>query len=148
PSSRFQLRRGGRGDRRRECGERVALGLSDHLRLSGPRRSGREDRRAAAGGQAMNYETLRLSSENGIAILELSRPPVNALGRRLVEDLGAALAELETDASLRGLIVAAEGKAFCAGADLKERQTMTEDDVRAWVPMLGSAFTRLASFPA
>jgi len=96
----------------------------------------------------MNYETLRLSSENGIAILELSRPPVNALGRRLVEDLGAALAELETDASLRGLIVAAEGKAFCAGADLKERQTMTEDDVRAWVPMLGSAFTRLASFPA
>ena len=95
----------------------------------------------------MTYETLRLSREDDHAVLTLARPPVNALGRRLVEDLGAALATLEKDASLRALIVAAEGKAFCAGADLKERQSMSEDDVRAWVPFLGGTFTSLAALP-
>src|SRR5262245_9341059 len=95
----------------------------------------------------MTYETLRLSREDDHAVLTLARPPVNALGRRLVEDLGAALAALEKDASLRALIVAAEWKPFCAGADLKERQSMNEDDVRAWVPFLGGTFTRLAALP-
>lgn len=95
----------------------------------------------------MTYETLRLSREDDHAVLTLARPPVNALGRRLVEDLGAALAALEADATLRALIVAAEGKAFCAGADLKERVSMSEEDVRAWVPFLGAAFTRLAAMP-
>ena len=95
----------------------------------------------------MSYETLRHAHEDDHAVLTLARPPVNALGRRLVEDLGAAVAELEKDGSLRALIVAAEGKAFCAGADLKERQGMSEEDVRAWVPFLGGAFNRLAALP-
>lgn len=93
----------------------------------------------------MTRETLRLVREDGGAVLTLARPPVNALGRRLVEELGEVLSELEPDAALRWLIVAAKGKAFCAGADLKERQTMSEEDVRRWVPVLAGTFTRLAS---
>jgi enoyl-CoA hydratase/carnithine racemase len=95
----------------------------------------------------MTYETLRLSREDDLAVLTLARPPVNALGRRLVEDLGAALGECAADPGLCALIVAAEGKVFCAGADLKERQGMSEEDVRAWVPFLGGTFTRLATLP-
>jgi enoyl-CoA hydratase/carnithine racemase len=94
-----------------------------------------------------SYETLKLAGEDGIAVLTLARPPVNALGKRLVEDLGEAVAELGKDEGLRALIVAAEGKAFCAGADLKERQSMSEEDVRAWVPFLGGTFTRLSRLP-
>lgn len=93
----------------------------------------------------MTYETLRLTRENGTALLTLARPPVNALGRRLVEEIGEALAALEADGSLRCLIVAAEGKTFSAGADLKERQTMSEEGVRRWVPFLSGTFTRLSS---
>ena len=93
------------------------------------------------------YETLKLEREDGTAVLTLTRPPVNALGRRLVEELGAAAAALEADPSLRAVIVAAEGKAFCAGADLKERQSMNEEDVRRWVPFLGGTFTHLARCP-
>ena len=81
------------------------------------------------------YETLNLAVEDGIAVLTLARPPVNALGRRLVEDLNDAVAALGKDDSLRALVVAAEGRAFCAGADLKERQGMSAEDVRAWVPL-------------
>ena len=95
----------------------------------------------------MTYETLKLAREGGIAVLTLARPPVNALGRRLVEELANALAALESDPGLRALIVAAEGKAFCAGADLKERQSMSEEDVRRWVPFLGGTFTQLAALP-
>jgi len=96
----------------------------------------------------MEYQTLKLSRDEGIAVLTLARPPVNALGRQLVEELGEVLKALEADDSLRSLIVAAEGKAFCAGADLKERQNMSEDDVRRWVPFLGGTFTVLAELPA
>src|SRR5262245_36125581 len=92
-------------------------------------------------------ETVKLTREGGIAVLTLSRPPVNALGRKLVEEIGSAVAALESDPALRALIVAAEGKAFCAGADLKERQSMSAEDVRAWVPFLGGTFTRLAALP-
>jgi len=95
----------------------------------------------------MNSETLRIAREGTVAVLTLARPPVNALGRRLVEDLNGALSELEKDRALGALIVAAEGKAFCAGADLKERQGMSEDDVRRWVPYLSATFTRLAALP-
>lgn len=97
--------------------------------------------------EAVSDAPLRLETKEGVALLTLARPPVNALGRRLVEELGEALAALDADPALRCLIVAAEGKAFCAGADLKERQTMSEEDVRRWVPFLGGTFTRLARLP-
>ncbi len=88
--------------------------------------------------------------EGGVVLLTLDRPPVNALGRDLVDDLNAALGSLETappEETARAVIVAARGKCFCAGADLKERQTMTEADVRTWVPYLSGTFTRIASLP-
>lgn len=85
--------------------------------------------------------------EGGIGLLTIDRPPVNALGRELVEDLNTACAFLEADAGTRVLVLAAEGKAFCAGADLKERQTMSEEDVRAWVPYLSGTFTRISRLP-
>lgn len=95
----------------------------------------------------MNLETMKLSLDQGIAVLTLARPPVNALGRRLVEDLQTAMSSFEANPALRVLILTAEGKAFCAGADLKERQTMSEEDVRRWVPFLSGTFTRLAELP-
>jgi enoyl-CoA hydratase/carnithine racemase len=89
----------------------------------------------------LSFET----RENGVGLLVIDRPPVNALGRELVEDLNTACRMLETGTDVRVLVLAAKGKAFCAGADLKERQSMSEEDVRAWVPYLQGTFTRIAS---
>lgn len=86
-------------------------------------------------------------NDEGIGLLTLDRPPVNAIGREVVEDLNTACAALEQDREVRVLLLAAKGKAFSAGADLKERQTMTEEDVRAWVPFLSGTFTRFANLP-
>jgi enoyl-CoA hydratase/carnithine racemase len=85
--------------------------------------------------------------EGHVGLLTIDRPPVNALGRGLVEDLNAACEALERGGGPRALVIAAVGKAFCAGADLKERRTMSEQDVRAWVPYLSGTFTRIAVLP-
>jgi enoyl-CoA hydratase/carnithine racemase len=86
---------------------------------------------------------------DGIVTLTLDRPPVNALGRELVEDLTRALADLASDAGARCLVVRGAGKHFCAGADLKEREGMSLDEVRAFVPRLAGACNTLAglAFP-
>lgn len=89
--------------------------------------------------------------EEGIITLTIDRPPVNALGRDLVAELNMACGMLEGAGSAplpRAVVIAAAGKCFCAGADLKERQTMTVDDVKKWVKELSATFTRIASLPA
>jgi methylglutaconyl-CoA hydratase len=87
------------------------------------------------------------SREDGLRVLTMDKPPVNALGRGLVEALGRALGELREDDSARCLVLRSAGKHFCAGADLKERQGMTLDEVRAFVPMLAGVCNAVASLP-
>ncbi len=57
----------------------------------------------------------------GVATLTLNRPQAfNALSEAMLARLHAALDALEQDTSLRAVVLAARGKAFCAGHDLKE----------------------------
>lgn len=95
------------------------------------------------------FRWVRLESmDNGVCLLTVDRPPVNALGRELVDDLIRACAQLEDDGgSCRCLVVSAAGKNFCAGADLKERQSMTLDEVRSFVPRLARACNDVAGLP-
>ena len=88
-----------------------------------------------------------LEAEGGVRTLSLDRPPVNALGRELIEDLTAALEQLGADDAARALIVRSAGKHFCAGADLKERRTMNVDEVRAFVPRIAAVCNALAGLP-
>src|SRR5579885_181654 len=56
-----------------------------------------------------------------IAVLVLNRPqPRNSLSEALLKALSAALAEIKADTSVRAVVLAANGPAFCAGHDLKE----------------------------
>jgi methylglutaconyl-CoA hydratase len=87
------------------------------------------------------------NDDNDVRVLTMNRPPVNALGRELVEELTTTLASLEKDEQARCLILRTGGKQFCAGADLKERQTMSQDEVRAYVPKLAAVCNALAALP-
>lgn len=73
----------------------------------------------------MAYETLLLASAGGVATLTLNRPDaMNAITQRMKEELAAALDAVEADDAARVLVVTGAGsKAFCAGADIKERST-------------------------
>jgi enoyl-CoA hydratase/carnithine racemase len=80
-------------------------------------------------------------------VIELDRPPVNALGRDLVEEIIAVAKEVGDDPASRAAIVRSAGKHFCAGADLKERKEMTVEEVRRFVPRIGDACSALAAIP-
>lgn len=68
-----------------------------------------------------------------IALVTLDRPErMNALSRALVARFGEIGREVAADSEVRLVIVTGAGdKAFCAGADLKERAAMSQDEVRA-----------------
>ena len=85
--------------------------------------------------------------DTGIRTLILDKPPVNALGQELVAAIHEAAGALREDADARVLIVRSAGKHFCGGADLKERQGMTEEQVRAFVPRLAGAVRAVAELP-
>ena len=87
------------------------------------------------------------SQDDGLRILTLDRPPVNALGRDLVAGLERALSALAADGEARCLVVRSGGLHFCGGADLKERRGMSLDEVRAFVPRLAGVCNALASIP-
>ena len=98
--------------------------------------------------QLASLETLEYSQDDlGVGLLLMDRPPVNALGRQLVAELGTAADALAADPSVRALTLAAQGRTFCAGADLKERQTMNAQEVRTFVRLLSATFQKLAVLP-
>ena len=85
-------------------------------------------------------EPLRLERRGGVAILTIDREARrNSLSRELLRSFGRMGETLVKDRGLRAIVLTAAGdKAFCAGADLKERQGMSENDVREVVGMYRS----------
>ncbi len=81
----------------------------------------------------MNYKLLTYKNDNGIITAGLNRPKVNALNGELLGELSALCDHIKEDRSARVLILRSELENFCAGADLKERQGMSEADVRKFV---------------
>lgn len=70
----------------------------------------------------MAYQTVELAREGAFATLTLNRPDrLNSLVPQLYSDLHDALDELRDDDHVRVVIVTGAGKAFCSGADLKQR---------------------------
>ncbi len=70
-------------------------------------------------------EPLLLESRDarGVVTLTLNRPAAfNALSVALIDALHAACQRLALDADLRAVVIAANGRAFCAGHDLREMQ--------------------------
>ncbi len=70
-----------------------------------------------------------VSIDGGIARVTLNRPAqFNALSEAVLEALQAELDRLAVDASVRVVVLAAEGKAFCAGHDLREMRSSAQLD--------------------
>ena len=73
---------------------------------------------------------------------------MNVLSRELVAELASEARRAAIDDSVRAVVVTGAGKrAFCAGANLKERQGWTEDDVRRWLVELHASFRQIERCP-
>lgn len=75
----------------------------------------------------MSAKTVKIELENGIATVTISRPEaLNALNREVIADLGTVTGELSRLEGVRAVILTGSGeKAFVAGADIKEMQSLT-----------------------
>lgn len=72
----------------------------------------------------MNYKTLQIAFDAGIATITLNRPEKrNAISFELIDDLLRALEEVESSDSLV-LILTGAGKAFCSGMDLENLKAL------------------------
>jgi methylglutaconyl-CoA hydratase len=96
------------------------------------------------------YTTLKLTFEGKIATLTLSRAEKrNAISHQLIDEFLAALQEVE-QAPAQVLILAAEGKAFCAGMDLEDLQalvTHTAEENHQHSQRIATLFRSLYDFP-
>ncbi len=65
----------------------------------------------------------------------------NAISRAMLAELAGHVKRVGEGKEVRAVVLTGAGdKAFCAGADLKERATMSEDDVRAFLSTLRQTF--------
>jgi enoyl-CoA hydratase/carnithine racemase len=83
----------------------------------------------------MEFETIRVSVDGPIGRLTLARPErLNALGATMMREIARAARWLDEQPAVRVVIVAGEGRSFCAGADLKDSPVAeaTPDPERSW----------------
>lgn len=98
------------------------------------------------------WETVTLTQDEGtkeIYILTLNRPDaMNALNTQMALDLIECFDYLKDQKDLRTLILTGAGeKSFCVGADLKERNGMTNEDWQKQHEIFESAYEKLRNFP-
>lgn len=72
----------------------------------------------------MAYETLLYEKDDRIARITLNRPQaLNAINRTMFTEIGRALDDVEKDENIRVVVLAGNGRAFCAGVDMNFSQT-------------------------
>ncbi|MGH8894263.1 MAG: enoyl-CoA hydratase/isomerase family protein, partial [Actinomycetes bacterium] len=97
-----------------------------------------------------SYDHVTLRGHDGHVVeLVLDRPEAhNALSTAMARDIAAATAALAADDGVRAVVVSsASDKAFCVGADLKERNTFSDADLMAQRPHFRAAFGGILELP-
>jgi enoyl-CoA hydratase/carnithine racemase len=94
--------------------------------------------------------TVEVSHHAGrVAEITLNRPgAMNSISTELAGELARACAELGGDPETRAVVLSAAGeRAFCAGADLKERAGMTDEDIMRQRHAMRAVFGALLAVP-
>jgi methylglutaconyl-CoA hydratase len=94
-------------------------------------------------------QPVRVERRGSVGILTLDRPDRrNALSRFTLSELGRLTRELVADREVRTIVLTGTGdKVFCAGADLKERQAFSNEDVRVQVGLYRTELEALDRSP-
>jgi enoyl-CoA hydratase len=91
------------------------------------------------------YETIIVETRGRVGLITLNRPKaLNALNTPLIEELLAALDLFATDDGIGAVVLTGSEKAFAAGADIKEMQSLTF--VEAYLREQASAIERAGAF--
>jgi len=87
----------------------------------------------------MAYETILVETRGKVGLVTLNRPQaLNALNSQLIGEVNQALDAFEADPGIGAIVITGSEKAFAAGADIKEMQSLTypetylEDFITSW----------------
>lgn len=81
----------------------------------------------------MALETIEVQREERIGIITLNRPKsLNAINRTLLREVTEAMRDLNADSSVLAIVIHGDGRAFCAGFDIKEGGNGDERDGEQW----------------
>lgn len=75
-------------------------------------------------------ELVTTTTQNGVGIITINNPPVNALGPGVPEGIGAAVEAFEQDKTVQAIVLIGGGRTFIAGADIKEFGKITSGQKR------------------
>jgi enoyl-CoA hydratase len=95
----------------------------------------------------MAYETILYERRDATALITLNRPErLNAMNGAMLRELNAAMDAAEADDAVRAIVLAAAGKGFCSGFDLKEQAAARPSGVAQWRPLLQRDFDTVMRF--
>jgi enoyl-CoA hydratase len=93
----------------------------------------------------MAYENILVSTRGRVGTITLNRPKaLNALNAALMKELSAALDALEADPNIGCVVITGSERAFAAGADIKEMQSLSFPDT--YLEDFVTPYERLARF--
>lgn len=97
----------------------------------------------------MSENHVFMEMDGGVATVTLNRPDqMNSISVAMLNGLYDIMSELRFNEELRAIIITGAGeKAFCAGADLKERAGMTPAQVRRFIQTIRSTFALVEDMP-
>ena len=97
----------------------------------------------------MTTSAIRVTRHDHVVEIELNRPDaLNALSTALAREVVDVTSEIARTVDARAVVLTAAGdRAFCVGADLKERNAMSDDDLRAQRVVFRAAFGGVLQLP-
>jgi enoyl-CoA hydratase/carnithine racemase len=76
------------------------------------------------------FKDIGVETSDFVAVVEIRRPPNNFFDIALIRELAGAFEALDGDRSCRAIVLAAQGKAFCAGANFGDGSTLDREGRR------------------
>ncbi len=84
------------------------------------------------------YQDIGLDKSGFVTTIEIRRPPLNFFDLALIRQIADALDEIDKDSGVRAVVLAAQGKAFCAGANFNS--PASTDDKSVSNPTIGHLY--------
>src|SRR5690348_443030 len=80
---------------------------------------------------ADRFGDVSVALDNHVALAEIHRPPHNYFDHQLIADLADAFERLDDEPECRAIVLASEGKSFCAGADFAQSEEPGGNEIRS-----------------
>lgn len=74
----------------------------------------------------MSDQILNISIDEKVGIVEINKPPHNFFDIELISSLADTFEEFEQNKQVRSIVLCANGKSFCAGADFSKKEVMNK----------------------